>query len=163
MNVIVAVDKNWAIGNKNDLLVRIPADQRFFRLETTGKVVIMGRKTLESFPQKKPLPNRHNIVITRNEGYKVDGATVVPSIEDALELVKDQKPEDVYVIGGDSIYHQMLQYCDVAHVTKIDYSYDADTHFPNLDEMPEWKIVEESEEQTYYDLEYRFVKYERVK
>lgn len=163
MNLIVAVDKNWAIGNKNDLLVKIPADQRFFREETTGKVIIMGRKTLESFPQKKPLPNRTNIVISRKADYKVDGATVVGSIEEALELVKDYKSEDVFVIGGDSIYHQMLPYCDVAHITKINYAYEADTYFPNLDEMPEWKITEQSEEQTYYDLEYWFIKYEKQK
>ena len=163
MNLIVAVDKNWAIGNKNDLLVRIPADQRFFRQETTGKVIIMGRKTLESFPQCTPLPNRTNIVITRKADYKVDGATVVGSIEEALELVKEYKTEDVFVIGGDSIYHQMLPYCDVAHITKIDYAYEADTYFPNLDEMPEWKITEQSEEQTYYDLEYWFIKYEKQK
>lgn len=163
MNLIVAVDKNWAIGNKNDLLVKIPADQRFFREETTGKVIIMGRKTLESFPQKKPLPNRTNIVISRKVDYKVDGATVVGSIEEALELVKEYKSEDVFVIGGDSIYHQMLPYCDVAHITKIDYAYEADTYFPNLDEMPEWKITEQSEEQTYYDLEYWFIKYEKQK
>lgn len=163
MNLIVAVDKNWAIGNKNELLVRIPADQRFFREETTGKVIIMGRKTLESFPQKKPLPNRTNIVISRKADYKVDGATVVGSIEEALELVKEYKSEDVFVIGGDSIYHQMLPYCDVAHITKIDYAYEADTYFPNLDEMPEWKITEQSEEQTYYDLEYWFIKYEKQK
>lgn len=163
MNVIVAVDKNWAIGNKNDLLVRIPADQRFFRQETTGKVIIMGRKTLESFPQCKPLPNRRNIVISRKADYKVDGAEIVGSIEEALELVKDCKTEDVFVVGGDSIYHQMLPYCDVAHITKIDYAYEADTYFPNLDEMPEWKITDQSEEQTYYDLEYCFIKYERQK
>ncbi|WP_455715767.1 dihydrofolate reductase [Anaerosporobacter sp.] len=163
MNVIVAVDKNWAIGKKNDLLVKIPADQRFFRQETTGKVIIMGRKTLESFPQCKPLPNRRNIVISRKADYKVDGAEVVGSIEEALELVKDCKTEDVFVVGGDSIYHQMLPYCDVAHITKIDYAYEADTYFPNLDEMPEWKITEQSEEQTYYDLEYWFMKYERQK
>lgn len=163
MNLIVAVDKNWAIGNKNELLVRIPADQRFFREETTGKVIIMGRRTLESFPQKKPLPNRTNIVISRKADYKVDGATVVGSIEEALELVKEYKSEDVFVIGGDSIYHQMLPYCDVAHITKIDYAYEADTYFPNLDEMPDWKITEQSDEQTYYDLEYWFIKYEKQK
>jgi len=93
----------------------------------------------------------------------VEGATVVSSIEEALELVKDYNSEDVYVIGGDSIYHQMLQYCDVAHVTKINYRYDADTYFPNLDQMSEWKIEQESEEQTYYDIEYSFVKYVRAK
>ncbi|HEX3076681.1 MAG TPA: dihydrofolate reductase [Lachnospiraceae bacterium] len=161
MNVIVAVDKNWAIGYQNDLLVRIPADQRFFREETTGKVVIMGRKTLESFPQKKPLSNRLNIVITKRNDYKVEGAVVVHSVEEALDYVKDYKTEDIYVIGGDSIYRQMLPFCDVAHVTKIDFSYQADTYFPNLDETGDWVIEEESEEQTYYDLEYWFYKYVR--
>ncbi|MDO5292692.1 MAG: dihydrofolate reductase [bacterium] len=163
MNLIVAVDKNWAIGYKNDLLVRIPADQRFFREETTGKVIIMGRKTLESFPQKQPLKNRKNIVITRDKNYTVKDAVVVHSIEEALKEVEGVPSEDIYVIGGATIYEQMLQYCDVAHVTKIDFAYQADTHFPNLDEDPEWKVVADSEEQTYYDLEYYFLRYDRVK
>ena len=162
MNLIVAVDKNWAIGYKNDLLVKIPADQRFFREETTGKVVIMGRKTLESFPQKQPLKNRKNIVITKDRNYKVKDAVVVHSIEEALKEVEGVPTEDVYVIGGATIYEQMMQYCDVAHVTKIDYAYHADTFFPNLAEMPEWQVVADSEEQTYYDLEYYFLRYERV-
>ncbi|MDO5521550.1 MAG: dihydrofolate reductase [bacterium] len=163
MNLIVAVDKNWAIGYKNDLLVRIPADQRFFREETTGKVIIMGRKTLESFPQKQPLKNRKNIVITRDKNYTVKDAVVVHSVEEALKEVEGVPSDDIYVIGGATIYEQMLQYCDVAHVTKIDFAYQADTHFPNLDENPEWKVVADSEEQTYYDLEYYFLRYERVK
>lgn len=163
MKCIVAVDNNWAIGYKNDLLVSIPADKRFFKSETTGKAVIMGRNTLESFPAGKPLPNRLNVVITRNPNYKVSGATVVHSIEEALEVVKDYDTDDIYVIGGGDIYKQLLQYCDVAHVTKIDYCYQADTYFPNLDEMDEWVIEADSEEQTYYDLEYRFYKYVRKK
>lgn len=163
MNLIVAVDKNWAIGYQNQLLVRIPADQRFFREETTGNYVIMGRKTLESFPGGQPLKNRTNIVITKKKDYKVDGAIVVHSIEEALEQVKDVPEEKVYVIGGETIYQQMLPYCNVAHVTKIDYAYDADAHFPNLDEMPEWEVVGESEEQTYYDLEYVFLLYKKIR
>ena len=142
--------------------MKIPADQRFFREETTGKVVIMGRKTLESFPQKQPLKNRKNIVITKDRNYKVKDAVVVHSIEEALKEVEGVPTEDVYVIGGATIYEQMMQYCDVAHVTKIDYAYQADTFFPNLDEMPEWQVVADSEEQTYYDLEYYFLRYERV-
>lgn len=163
MNLIVAVDRNWAIGYKNDLLVRIPADQRFFRETTTGKVVIMGRRTLESFPQKQPLKNRTNIVITRDKNYTVNGATVVHSVEEALEMVQGIATDQIYVIGGASIYKQFLPYCDVAHVTKIDYAYQADTYFPNLDEDPEWKLTADSEEQTYYDLVYYFNRYERVK
>ena len=163
MNLIVAVDKNWAIGCNNDLLVSIPADKKFFRTETTGKAIIMGRKTLESFPNGQPLKDRKNIVITRKKDYNAKGVTVVHSIEEALEAVKDFKTEDVYVIGGGEIYAQMLEYCDLAHVTKIDYAYQADTYFPNLDENPEWELTGVSDEQTYYDLVYEFCRYERKK
>lgn len=163
MNLIVAVDKNWAIGYQNKLLVRIPADQRFFRNETINKAVIMGRKTLESFPGGMPLKDRLNVVITSDPNYRVKDAVVVNSIDQALEAVKDYDTEDVYVIGGESIYRQMLPLCNVAHVTKIDYSYMADTYFPNLDEMEDWIITGESDEQTYHDLIYTFYRYERKK
>jgi dihydrofolate reductase len=163
MNLIVAVDNNWAIGYQNKLLVSIPADMRFFRDETTNKVVIMGRNTLETFPSGQPLKNRVNIVITSKKEYKVKDAIVVHCLEDALEAVKNYKSSDVYVIGGESVYRQLLPLCDVAHITKIDYSYLADTYFPNLDEMDDWVLAEESEEQTYYDLPYTFCRYERKK
>ncbi|MBE5960092.1 MAG: dihydrofolate reductase [Lachnospiraceae bacterium] len=163
MNLIAAVDKNWAIGYENKLLVSIPADMRFFREQTTNKIVIMGKKTLDTFPGGKPLKKRRNIVISRQADLKVPDCEVVHSIEAALEAVKDCEPSDVYVIGGAEIYRQMLDYCNVAYITKIDYGYHADTYFPNLDENPDWIVTEESEEQTYYDLEYRFCKYERKK
>ncbi len=162
MNLIVAVDKNWAIGLGNKLLVSIPADMKFFRQTTTGKVVVMGRKTLESFPGGQPLKNRTNIVITRDANYKVKDGIVVSTIEEALEELKKYKDEDIFVIGGESIYRQMLPYCKTAFVTKIDHAYDADTFFPNLDEMDDWKLTGISEEQTYFDLEYVFARYERV-
>ena len=162
MNLIVNVDKNWAIGNENQLLVHIPADMRFFKEQTTGNVIILGRKTLETFPGGRPLKDRVNIVITKKKDFQVDGAIVVHSIEEALEAVKDYPSERVFVVGGASIYEQMLPYCDVAHVTRTDYSYQADTYFPNLEENEEWELTGESEEQTYYDLEYKFCKYERV-
>lgn len=161
MNLIVAVDKNWAIGKNNKLLVRIPSDQKFFRQETTGKVVVLGRKTLETFPGGLPLKNRTNIILSHDTTYKVKDAIVVHSIEELLEELKNYASEDIYIIGGESIYRQMLPYCDTAHVTKIDHPYDADTYFPNLDEMKEWEITATSEEQTYFDLEFEFVKYER--
>ena len=163
MNIIVAADKNWGIGRNNELLVSIPADMKMFRKETTGKVVIMGRKTLESFPNGLPLKNRTNIVITGNKDYNAKGAVIVHSIEEALKEAEKYPSEDVYCIGGDSIYKQMLPYCDVAHVTKIDFAYEADAYFPNLDEDSQWEITAESDEQTYFDLEYTFVKYERKK
>ena len=163
MNLIAAVDQNWAIGNKNELLVRIPADQKFFRETTTGKVVVMGRKTLESFPNGMPLKNRTNIVLTGNRDYQVKGAIVVHSMEELLEELKKYNSEQIYVIGGDSVYRQMLPYCDVAHITRIDHAYEADAYFPNLDEMEDWYIAADSDEQTYFDLEYQFLMYKRKK
>ncbi|KAB1440552.1 dihydrofolate reductase [Candidatus Galacturonibacter soehngenii] len=161
MNLIVAVDKNWAIGNKQELLVRIPNDHKMFREETTGKVVVLGRKTLETFPNKLPLKNRTNIILSTNKEYKVKDAIVVHSIEELLVQLEQYNTKDVYIIGGGSIYKELLPYCDVAHVTKIEHAYEADAYFPNLDEDKEWEITAESEELTYFDLEYRFVKYER--
>ena len=158
MKLIVAADRNWAIGKNNKLMWSIPADMKFFRETTQGNVVIMGRKTLESFPQGQPLKNRVNIVITRNPSYKVKDAVVVHSVEEAIEESR-KYDGDVFVIGGESIYRAMLPYCDTALVTRIDYAYEADTWFPNLDE--EWELTDEGEEQTCFDLEYAFTRYER--
>lgn len=162
MNVIAAVDNHWAIGHKNELLVRIPNDQKMFREETTGKVVVLGRKTLETFPNGLPLKNRTNIILSRNPDYSVKDAIVVHTIEELLEALKPYQEEEVYIIGGQTIYEQMLPYCKVAHITKIDHTYDADAFFPNLDQSPEWKVTGESDEHTYFDLEYQFIRYERV-
>ena len=163
MNLIVAVDKNWAIGLNGDLLVSIPADMKMFRQETTGKVVVLGRKTLETFPNGQPLKNRTNIILSTNKNYKVKDATVVHSVEELLEELKNYADEDIYIIGGETIYRQLLPYCNVAHITKIDRSYEADAYFPNLDEDDEWEITAESDEQVYFDITYAFVKYERKK
>lgn len=163
MNLIAAVDANWAIGYKNNLLVSIPDDMKFFRQTTTGKVVVMGRKTLESFPNGQPLKNRVNIVLTSDKNYKVKDAIVVHDLDELHKELEQYNSEDVYVIGGESIYRQLLDECDVAHITKIDYAYDADAYFPNLDEKEEWQITEDSDEQTYFDLEYYFLKYERIR
>ncbi len=161
MNLIVAVDKNWAIGYKGKLLISIPEDMKFFRETTTGHTVVMGKNTLLSFPNSKPLKNRNNIVIALEKDFTVEGATTVYSIEEALEEIKKYDSDDVYVIGGGSIYKQLLPYCDKAYITYIDHSYSADTFFPNLDEDDEWEITSESEEQTYFDIEYFFRTYER--
>ncbi|MCR5154435.1 MAG: dihydrofolate reductase [Lachnospiraceae bacterium] len=163
MKAIVAVDNNWAIGYKNDLLASIPADKKFFRNETKGKVIIMGRKTLESFPAGQPLENRVNVVLTGNKDYNPKGTVTVRSIEEALKVAENYDTNDVYLIGGGSVYSQMLKYCDTALVTKIDYKYQADTYFPNLDEDPEWEMTDESDEQTCYDMVYTFCTYERKK
>ena len=163
MNLIVAVDANWAIGKDNESLVKIPADQKFFREITTGKVVVMGRKTLLSFPNGLPLKNRTNIILTHDESFHAPDAIIVHSLDELMQELKHYDSEDIYVIGGESVYRQLIDACDVAHVTKIDYAFDADTYFPNLDEMPEWEITADSEEQTYFDLEYYFYKYEKKK
>ena len=158
MNLIVAVDENWAIGNKNELLISIPADHKFFRQETTGKVVVLGRKTLETFPQGLPLKNRTNVIMSTNKAYQVKDAVVVHDVEELLEELKKYDTEDIYIVGGESVYRQMLPYCDVAHVTKIDHAYAADAYLPNLDQMPEWQITADSEEQTNFDITYHFLK-----
>lgn len=162
MNMIVAVDENWAIGNKNSLLVRIPADHKMFRNETLGKVVVLGRKTLETFPQGQPLAKRTNIILSHNENYKVNDAIVVHSFDELMEELKKCDDDDIYIIGGASVYELMLPYCNTVHVTKIDHAYEADAFFPNLDASGEWKITADSDEQVYFDLTYRFLKYERV-
>ena len=162
MNLIVNVDKNWAIGLGSKLLVRIPQDMKYFRSMTTGHVVVMGRKTLESFPESKPLPNRVNIVLTRDQGYQAPGAVVVHSMEELKEELKKYSGEEIFVIGGGQIYRELLPLCDKAYVTKVDRAFDADVYFPDLDQDPQWKMTKVSEEQTYFDLEYVFEVYERT-
>ena len=162
MNIIAAVDSNWAIGYKNELLVKIPNDQKWFQKVTTGRVVVMGRKTMETFPNGMPLKNRTNIVLTNDRNLKVKDALLVYSVDELLDELKKYNAEDVYVIGGESVYEQLLPYCDTAYITKIDYTYQADRYFPNLDKSPEWTVESESDEQTYFDLEYYFMKYVRV-
>jgi len=162
MNAIVAVDKNWAIGYKGKLLVSIPNDMKMFREETSGKVVVLGRKTLATFPNGLPLKNRTNIILTKDEKFSAGDAIVVHSIEELLEELKNYPTEDVYIIGGDSVYKQMLPYVDVCHVTKIEHAYEADTFFPNLEKKEEWQLVKETEEMTYFDLEYTFQMWKRV-
>ena len=162
MNCIVAVDANWGIGKDNDLLISIPEDMKYFRKVTAGKTLIYGRKTLESFPGQKPLPKRRNIVITRNATYGGNGAEVVNSVDEACLAVKDEDPDNVFVIGGGAIYSQMLPFCTRAYVTAIDKVFDADTFFPDLDSDPEWVIESESETKIHEGISYRFVIYKRL-
>ena len=165
MNLIAAVDKNWAIGYKNQLLAHIPADQRFFRRMTEGKVVVMGRRTLESLPGGKPLKNRTNIVLSHNPSYSPEGCTVLHSIDELVHYLEQFNTEEVFVIGGEKIYTELADYCDTAYITCIDKSYEADAYFPNLDEDVRWELDPdegESEEQTYFDLIYFFRKYRKA-
>ena len=160
MNIIVAADKKNGIGYQGKLLVTIPFDQQLFRKETIGKVVVMGRKTLESLPGGRVLEGRTNIVLTRNPDYTCKGAIICHSVEEVLEQIKQYHSEDVYVIGGESVYREFLPYADRIHLTRIDYVYEADTFFPEIS-SEEWTLTDVSDEQTYFDLVYDFRCYER--
>lgn len=162
MNIITAVDNHWAIGNRGELLVSIPQDKRYFQEMTMGKVVLGGRRTMEGLPGGTTLKGRKNIVLTRKADYKYSDALIVHSMEEALDELANYPTQDVFIIGGEQIYRQFLPYCDVAYVTKILYSYEADAYFPDLDQDPEWEMTHDSEEQTYYDLEYYFTIYKRI-
>ena len=146
MKAILSADRNWGIGYQNKLLVSIPSDMRFFREMTEGKVIVMGRKTLESFPNGLPLKKRINVVLTHDRSYQVKDAVIV---------------HDIFVVGGGSVYELLLPYCDTAYVTRIDMEYQADTFFPDLDQDPEWELTEESDEQTCFDIEFTFTVYRR--
>lgn len=160
MDLIVAVDNHWGIGNQGDLLVSIPEDQKFFRQITMGNVVVLGRKTLAGFPNGLPLKGRDNIILSTNPAYEVRGGIVVHSKEELFETLKQYEDKQIFVIGGGQIYQMLLPYCKYAHVTKINYDYAADTYFPNLDKLEDWELVGDSDEHTYFDLEFYFYKYE---
>ena len=144
MIAIAAVDRNWAIGNKGQLLISLPEDQKgVFRKYTSGHTVVFGRKTLETFPGQRLLPNRVNVIMSRNYDFKKDGALILHStaeLEDYLRMTADN---EVYLIGGASLYNSMIGMCDKAIITSIRAEYEADCYFPNLDEDPAWELTEE--------------------
>lgn len=161
MILIAAVDSAWAIGKGGRLLVKIPRDQKLFLEETLGKTVIMGRKTFLDLPGQQPLYGRRNIVLSRSPEFAPKGVTVCHSIGEVLREVRELPRDEVFVCGGESIYRDFLPYADSAEITKIDYLYDGDRFFPNLDRDPEWELTRESEEETYFDLPFSFCRYER--
>lgn len=160
MNAIVVVDNNWAIGRNGDLLVHLPGDLKYYKEKTTGNVIVVGRKTLESFPGGKPLPNRANIVITRNSDYEADGCIICSSKEAALKKLEEYDTEKVFIAGGAEIYRQFMDDCDEFYVTKIYESFEADRYFPNLDELG-FKVIWESPLQEEKGIKYRFLRYAR--
>lgn len=162
MNMIVAADRNWGIGRGGELLVRIPNDMRHFREETRGKVIVYGRKTLATFPQGQPLMERRNLILSTKPDYQVRGAEVIGSLDALSNCLRAYDPADIFIIGGESVYRQLLPYCRTVHVTKIDRQYEATHFFPNLDEDPAWKMTAESDELTYFDIPYSFMRYERT-
>lgn len=161
MNILVTADDHWGIGYQGNRLVCVPADTKYFNQETRGKVLVMSRKTLESFPNGLPPKERITYILTEDHTFQIKGAHVVHTKEELLKELSQYRWEDIYILGGAKIFETLLPYSRVVHVTKIDYTYQADAFFPNLDRHPEWELTEESEEQTYFNLEYYFKKYER--
>ena len=132
---------------------------KVFREKAMGKTLILGRKNLESFPNKKPLKNRRHIMLTKNRDYKAEGVEIVYSIEEALEKIKDIDSDDVYVVGGQAIYEDFLEYCDIIYVTKIQKDLNAEKFFPNLDKLENWEKIFESDENKHQDIKYTYTTY----
>lgn len=163
MKAIVNVDNNWGIGIGDKLLNHIPADMKFFRETTTGNVVVMGRATFMTFPGPKALPNRVNIVLTTDASWSAPDVTVCHSSEELFSMLEKYDTDTVYVIGGSSVYEQLLPYCDTAYVTKVDSVKEADKFFPNLDAMQDWSVISESDLMEHNGTEFRFVTYSKIK
>ncbi len=156
MNVIVAVDRNWAIGRDGDQLIYLPEDLKRFKALTTGHPVILGRKTLATFPGGRPLKGRRNLILSRDPAFAPEGAEVFRDLETLLAAA----PEDSFVIGGASVYAALLDRCDTAYVTKIEQSFPgADCFFPDLDARPDWRVEEEGPELEDQGVRFRYVTY----
>lgn len=158
MNVIVAVDEHWAIGKDGDQLCYIPADLKRFQALTTGHPVLLGRKTLATFPGGRPLKNRRNLILSAREDFAPQGGEVFRTLEEALAAA----PGDTFVIGGEAVYRQTIGRCTTAYVTKIEKTFEADRYFPNLDQDPAWQVVEREGPFRHEDLTYFYVTYKRI-
>lgn len=161
MNLIVAVDKNYGIGKDGKLLCSLPSDLKYFKEKTIGKVVVMGRSTLESLPKKMPLPNRTNIVLTSKKDYVVPNATVVHDMESLMEEMNKYKSNDIFIIGGASVYNELLPICDSLFITKIDNEFDADCFITNVDKLPNFKMVWSSKVLEENGIKFQFTEYKR--
>lgn len=158
MKLIVAVDACWAIGKDGDQLCYIPPDLKRFQRLTTGHPVLLGRKTLATFPGGRPLKNRRNLILSTDPAFAPAGGEVFATLKAALAAA----PADTFVIGGASVYRQALAYCDTAYVTQIHWAFPAaDCYFPNLAADPAWEAVETEGPYRYEDLAYTYVTYRR--
>ncbi|MBO5927506.1 MAG: dihydrofolate reductase [Clostridia bacterium] len=164
MKAIVAVDKNWGIGKKNDLLFSLPEDMKYFREKTLNKVVVMGSNTLKSFPGGKPLKNRTNIVLFPG-GEKRDDCVIVESLEELSAVLKGYDTEDVFIIGGAMFYKTMLPYCSEVLVTKVDADGGAEVFYENLDKLENWSCISVGDkiETNGYDIRFTVYKNSNVK
>ena len=161
MDLIVAADRKWGLGKNGGLLARIPTDMKYFRDHTMGKAVVMGRKTLESMPGGRGLPGRTNYVLTSNKDYTAEGCTVVGSIDELRRELAEYGPDDVFIIGGATLYNRLYKECRRLYVTKIDADLGADTFIVNFDEDPSFEIESESEAVSENGLTYRFIVYRK--
>ena len=161
MNLIVAADNKWGIGRDGGLLASIPTDMKYFREHTTGKVVVMGRKTLESMPGRRGLPKRITYVLTTDPGYEAERCTVVNSEDELWEELSQYDPDDVFLIGGATLYNRFYRMCDKLFVTKLDADLNADTFITCFDDDPDYEVVSESEPVTENGITFRFVVYGR--
>ena len=161
MNLIAAVDLNWGIGKDGGLLVSLPGDMKYFKEKTSGKVVIMGRATLESLPGGKPLPNRTNIVLTTNKDFEREGCIIVHDMDELAAACRDYAPDDIMVIGGEQIYMQLIRQCDKLYITKILEEFEADKHLMNADRMKSFELVSESDVMEEKGVQYQFLVYQK--
>ena len=159
MNMIVAADSRWGIGRDNGLLASLPTDMKYFREHTLGKVVVMGRKTLESLPGQKGLPKRTNIVLSANPDFEAKGCKVVHSEYELFDELAKYEPDDVFLIGGAHLYNKFYRMCDRLYVTKMDADLDADTFIVDFDADTDYEVVSESEPVTENGITFRFVVY----
>ncbi len=162
MNAILSIDENYGIGYKGDLLFNCREDLQRFKKLTTGKTVVMGRKTFFSLPGQKPLPNRNNIIMSTDETLCVEGATVCKSIEQLKTLLAQTPSDEVFVIGGEVIYRALLPICTTVHITRFEARRTADTFFPNIEELTDWQLVEQSPQMMFGDIPYRYLTYKRI-
>ncbi len=160
MELIVAVDQAWGIGKGNNLLCHIPDDLKHVKELTLGHALILGKKTLESFPGGNPLPGRPHIVLCFPDETIDKNVIVVHSVEEAMAV--SAAFDHVFVFGGESVYRAFLPYVKKAYITKIDKTFDADRFFPNLDNDPHWHVTDCGDKRTYGDLSYAFYTYERL-
>ncbi len=158
MDLIVAVYDDWGIGRDGDQPIALDADRKFFRRTTAGATVIVGRKTIGSFPGQQALPKRRNILLSRQD-ISIPGFETAHSPEEAAELSRDDA--QVFVIGGGSVYRQMLPLCDRAYITKVHVTPTSDTFFPNLDELPEWTLAQMLESGEENGIAYEVCLYEK--
>ena len=160
MNLIASVDENWGIGANGRLLARVPADMRHFKEHTVNKVIVLGQLTLATFPEAAPLKDRVNIILSDDPAFSCPGARVAHSRDALFALLHDYADQDIYVVGGASVYQLLLPYCHYAYLTRFHAVYPADRFLPNLDELPAWRLVGQSGLMEHEDLAFTFLTYE---